>query len=83
MPTINPVQSALAAAHTQAAQKTTELNTTAAQETGTTVVKTAVPQDQVTISNTARQAQAKSLQTQQAKPQIASGGDAKHDGDAK
>jgi hypothetical protein len=83
MPTINPVQSALAAAHTQAAQKASELNTTAAPKTGTTVVKTAAPQDQVTISNTARQAQAQTLQTQQAKPQIASGGDADHDGDTK
>jgi len=76
MPTINPVQSALATAHTEAAQKTTELNTTAAPKTGTTVVKTAAPQDQVTISNTARQAQAQSLQTQQAKPSIATGNDA-------
>jgi hypothetical protein len=76
MPTINPVQSALAAAHTQAAQKATELNTTAAPKTGTTVVKTAAPQDQVTISSTARQAQTQSqLQAQQAKPSIASGND--------
>jgi len=75
MPTINPVQSTLAAAHTQAAQKPTELNTTA-PKTGSTVVKTAVPQDQVTISSTARQAQAQSqLQAQQAKPSIASGND--------
>lgn len=73
---INPVHSALTAAQTQAAQKTTELNKNFAPQSGTTVVKTGTPQDQVTISAGARQAQAQSqLQTQQAKPAIAAGND--------
>jgi hypothetical protein len=81
---INPVQSAISAAQSQAAQETKQLNNyNNAPKTGTTVVKTAAPQDQVTISTTARQAAATQpqpqtqtqIQAQQAKPAVASGKD--------
>jgi|HubBroStandDraft_3_1064219.scaffolds.fasta_scaffold204306_1 hypothetical protein len=85
---INPVQSAITAAQTQAALETNQLNKTNnannnGPKTGATVVKTAEPQDQVTISTTARQAAATQpqpqtqtqLQAQQAKPAVASGKD--------
>ena len=87
MPSINPVRSAISAAQSQATQETNQLNKTSnntyAPKTNNTVVatKTVAPQDQVTISTTARQAaatqpQQTQLQAQQAKPAVASGKDA-------
>ncbi len=81
MPTINPVQSALTAAQAQEAQKPTQLNTGPKP----TPAAKALPQDQVTISPAARQAQTlpqpQTLQSQQAKPSIASNNDTDQTGE--
>jgi hypothetical protein len=83
MPTFNPIQSALAAAQSQETQNSTQIKSGPKSTNTTTKNQAAAPEDQVTISSAARQYQTppQTLQSQQAKPAIASNNDTDQSGE--